>query len=451
MRWLRDPWILVGLVLGGVGIAIRIHNAFAYGINMGFDASFNWTYILGLMKSWALPAPEAGWSTAHPPFYYYASAVIGHALGRPSGAVQIAATRLFGSALGIVAVALAVHLVLRVDPGNRRRAVLAGGLLLFLPVHIYMSAMLNEEIVAAGFASIVVAALAWEFSSSTPDRRPLLSAAGIGLAAGLALLTKLTGVLVVCVAAASFAIASWRDHAPRTGAARIAVLLAVALPTGGWYFIRNWLEYGYLYPYALEAHQVMFTMPPGSRSLFDYIYLPLSTLTNPDLLSPELLRSVWGSTYLTVWFDGYRHFLAQHDPTVTRAAIVILTLALLPTAAFLWGVARGVARVLRGQLGADLPQLLLVAATIAGYLLFSWRNPWFATLKGSYLLGLSVPFAFYASETLERWTRPGRAGSLFVWAWLAVLVASVAVTFTFGPVFEKPLELPGIDWEPITP
>ena len=53
MRWLRDPWILVGLVLGGVGIAIRIHNAFAYGINMGFDAAVNWMCVVGLLVAWA--------------------------------------------------------------------------------------------------------------------------------------------------------------------------------------------------------------------------------------------------------------------------------------------------------------------------------------------------------------------------------------------------------------
>ncbi len=451
MRRLLNPWLLAGLVLGGAGIAIRIHNALAYGLNMGYDASFNWTYILGLMKSWALPAPDAGWSTAHPPFYYYASAAIGHALGRPPGAVQIAATRLFGSALGIVSVALAVTLVLRVDPGNFRRALLAGALLLFLPVHIYMSAMLNEEIVVSGFTSIVVTALALELSRSGPPRRPLLSAAGIGLVAGLALLTKLTGALVIGVAALSFAIASWRGRKPGIGAARIGLLLSVALASGGWYFIRNWVEYGYLYPYALQAHEVMFSMPPGSRGLFDYVYLPFSTFTNPNLLSADLLHSVWGSTYHTVWFDGYRHFMAKQDPAVTRAAIAILTLALLPTAAFLWGLARGAARVLRGELGPDLPQLLLVAATLGGYAFFTWRNPWFATVKGSYLLGISVPFAYYASETLDRWTQPGGIGSLAIWAWLALLVAAVAVTFTFGPVFEKPLELPGIDWKPVTP
>lgn len=450
-HWLRDPWLILGLALASAGIAIRVHNAYAYGLNMGYDASFNWSYIRQLMGSWALPAPDAGWSTAHPPLYYYAAAALGRALGHPAAPIQIAWTRLFGTALGLVSIALGVALVWRVDPGNRRRALLAGGLLLFLPAHIYMSAMLNEEIVAAGLISVALVALAWELCLETPPGRPLLRAAGIGAVGGLALLTKLSGVLVIGAAAGTLAIVHWRSSSPVIGAARVGVLVVAALGTGGWYFVHNWMEYGYLYPYALEAHELMFTMPPGDRGVLDYLYLPLSTFWDPNLLSPGLLHSVWGSTYLTVWFDGHRHFLAKQDPALTRAAIALMTLALVPTAAFLRGLARGVARLARGQFGPDLPLLLLVALTLAGYTLFTWRNPWFATLKGGYLLGLSVPFAFYASEALDRWLRPGGARAVLLWIWLGVLVLTVAATFTIGPVFRKPVELPGIDWTPVSP
>ena len=53
----------------------------------------------------------------------------------------------------------AVLLVRRTEPGNLRRAVLAGGLVLLLPVHIYMSAMLSEEILASTFAALCITAV----------------------------------------------------------------------------------------------------------------------------------------------------------------------------------------------------------------------------------------------------------------------------------------------------
>ena len=33
--------------------------------------------------------------------------------------------------------------------------------------------------------------------------------------------------------------------------------------------------------------------------------------------------------------------------------------------------------------GPDLPLLLLVALTLLGYVFFTWRNPWFAAIKGT--------------------------------------------------------------------
>ena len=78
----------------------------------------------------------------------------------------------------------------------------------------------------------------------------------------------------------------------------------------------------------------------------------------------------------------------------------LLLLGLLPAAAFAAGLTSGARRALREPRGPDAPMLLLVALTLAGYVAFTWGNPWFATLKGSYLLGLCVPFGFYASEAL---------------------------------------------------
>ena len=44
--------------------------------------------------------------------------------------------------------------------------------------------------------------------------------------------------------------------------------------------------------------------------------------------------------------------------------------------------------------------ILLLALTLAGYVLFTWRNPWFSTVKGTYLLGAMLRFAFHAGEPL---------------------------------------------------
>ncbi len=43
------PWALAGLVLGALGVAIRVSNALVYPVGTGFDAAGNWRYVARLM------------------------------------------------------------------------------------------------------------------------------------------------------------------------------------------------------------------------------------------------------------------------------------------------------------------------------------------------------------------------------------------------------------------
>jgi len=438
--------VWAAVALGGTGLAIRINNAFRYPTNWGFDAKYNWEYIERLMSSWALPAPDAGWATGHPPLFYYLGAAIGRALGHPDTESTTLAIRLVSAAAGLLTLALAVMLVRRVDPTNPRRALLAGGLLLFLPVHIYMSAMLSEEILASSFTSAAVTGVALALTRPGNAQQERVRALSIGLAAGLAVLTKLSGVLVALAVAGAYALDGWRRRELAPALGRIALVLGAVALVGGWYYARNRIEYGYFYPQNLSTHEVMFTMPPGERNIGDYLRVPLATWTDPQLLAPGLIRSVWGSTYATVWFDGHRFFLPKSGNPVRAAGMAILLLALLPTAAFAIGLGRGVRRALSSTHTPDTPLLLLVGLTLAGYVLFTWRNPWFAAVKGSYLLGLALPFSFYASEVLADWTRGRDVRSRLVWVALGLLALVVAATFTYGPIFAKWGEYPGLEW-----
>lgn len=442
--------VSIGAVAVAAGVALRVWNAFAYPTNWGFDARFNWEYLELLRGSWALPAPDAAWATSHPPAYYYLAAAVDAALGRPATSEAVSAIRLVGTLAGLAAVALAVLLVRRVDPGNARRAWLAALLLLFLPAHVYLSAMLNEEVLASALisAAVVGAALQLHAPASTSPRSDSRRAAGVGLATGLAWLTKLTGATALAATCAAYAADGWRRREGRAALRRVAVSGAIACAVGGWFYARNLAGYGYLYPHALPVHEVMLTMPPGARAPLDYVRVPLATFTEPQLLHPDLLRSVWGSTYATTWFDGHRFFLPRPGAGADAWGTAILLLALLPTAACAVGLARGTRRAWAGARGPDVPLLALVAFTLAGYVLFTWRNPWFAAVKGSYLLGLAVPFAFYASEPLAEWTRGGRVRAAAVWGALGLLFAAVALAFSFGLVFRKH-EVPGLPWDPL--
>ena len=430
----------------GVGaVVLRLRNAWRYPLNMGFDAQGNWAYIESLRQSGVLPDPETAWSAAHPPLFYALSAGLSALLGHPDQQTVVVATRIVSSVIGLGAIASIVFLVRRLAPQEPLRAWLSGALVLFLPVHIYMSAMLSEEILVSSLTTFVVVGVIFDLRGNHGVGRPL----ALGALAGLALLTKLSGVLVIASAGAAYLIAGWLERGAYWGWVRALAVGLGASVTGGWFYLQRWFTEGYLYPSGLEVHRLMFAMPPGERGWVDYVAFPLRSLTDPDLLSSEMIHSVWGSTYATIWFDGHRHFLPIEAPGLAFSAFIIGLLALIPTLAFFVGCARAVRRMTQNPNAVDGLLLSLTAMTLLGYMLFTWRNPWFATVKGSFLLGLVGPFAIYGSEGLV-------AGGLFLReraravAWtvglgLMILWLSVLLTFSFEGIFFK-REYPGLDW-----
>jgi len=321
--------------LAAVAIAMRVNNAIHYPLLHGFDEVGNWRFIELLTRSFSLPDPGSDWSTAHPPLFFAAAAALCRLLSDASVETRIVAVRL-GVTVASLGLALAVaFFVRRAAPSDPWRALLAAALVLFLPAHITLSAMAHEELLAAMLTSFAVVGIAFGSSrESESQRREIALAAGIGVLAGLAWVTKLSGVLVVVVAVVTFGVEGWRRRRWRVAALKITSTVLLALVVGGWYYGRNWVRHGYLYPHALPIHAEVMKLPPGERSASDYLRVPLATWLAPRVPSPELMHSVWGSTYASTWHDAHHFFLPARNPGADRAGSVLLLLAVLPTRRF---------------------------------------------------------------------------------------------------------------------
>jgi hypothetical protein len=441
-------WTVVGALIA-VGALQRTWNALHYPALMGFDATGNWEYIELLLENFALPAPDAGWSTAHPPFFYAIAAGLGSLQDHPSVASVARSAALVSSAVGLLAVAATAHLVHGLSGGNRLRTALATALLIFLPVQITMSAMLSEEVLTSALVSFTLVGLVAELRRPPAERRSHLVPLLLGAVAGLALLTKLSAAILVLAGSLTLLLELPRRGPSRAVNAAVAFGMGATL-TGGWFYLRSLWLYGYLYPHGLSPHSEMFEMPPGVRGFGDYLSFPLATFSAAQIIDAPLLRSVWGGTYSSLWFDPHRHFLPKQAPGLEAIAQTLLWTALLPTAAFLVGLWRGAVRAWRERSASDRLLVGLVLGMLAGYVLFTARNPWFVTVKGSFLLGLATPFAVYTSETLDRWLRAGRVRGALVATTLLVLFSASAATFVFDGAFPKK-EMPGVDWRSVAP
>jgi hypothetical protein len=439
-----DRSLLALLALLGAGTLLRAWNLFHYPVSMGFDAEGNWDYIALLSADWHLPAPGESWSTAHPPFFYALGAGIGRLLDGGSKEAIARITVGLCSALGLVAIAAVAAYERRQSPDGARRSLLAAALLLFLPVHLYMSTMLSEEILVTALVSLALIGLAQELARPAEGRSDLLRPALLGVVAGLGLLTKLSAVLPIAAGAMALLAEGPRRGWSRALRSTLSFGGAAAL-VGGWFYLRSLIVFGYLYPHGLPIHAEMLEMPPGSRTLVDYAYLPLAAFGAAQASDPPLLHSVWGGLWVSLWFDSHRHFLPLRAPGLEAAARALLVLGLVPGAAFAVGLVRGARRALRAGSG---PDRLLVGTTVlllAGFVAFTWRNPWFTTVKASFLLGLSAPYAIYASDTLAGWMRAGPWRRRTLGTALGLLCAASALTFSYHAVFSKH-DYPGTEW-----
>jgi len=444
VRGRSSDTVLAVAALLTVGALHRLWNVLHYPVRMGFDAPGNLEYIEMLMRRWALPAPDAGWSTAHPPFFYAIGAAIGRLQGLPDEDSVGRPTVLLCAALGLAAVAGTARLVHRLSPKSGRRVVLATALLVFLPVHISMSAMVSEELLTSALVSLAIVGLAIEMARPE-DQRTSWRPALLGSVAGLALLTKLSAVMAI--GAGALALLSEGPSRTWSRAARTSLVFAgPAALVGGWFYLRSLVLHGYLYPHGLSVHSVMFDMPPGSRGFADYVSFPLAAFSAAQAPEPALVHSVWGTTYASVWFDPHRHFLPRSAVGLELAARLILVTALLPTAAFLVGLLRGARRAWRRRSGVDRLLVALVVSMLGGYVAFTWVNPWFVTVKGSFLLGLATPFAVYSSEALDGWLSAGRRQAVVLGSLLVLLFVASLATFTYQGLFTK-RDPPGTEWQ----
>jgi hypothetical protein len=277
--------------------------------------------------------------------------------------------------------------------------------------------MLGNETLCALFATAVLARL---LAIPEEPQRLLRHAIGTGVLAGLAALSKSTGLAVAAVAVLAYAVRI-RDaggRAARAAAVAAAVSLALAAP----FYV--WLVATTGSPLAVisggkpsdAAGSEMAAQPPGERHVADYVVVPISTLAAPFKDAPGLVRSVPGLLYASTWADGQGEFLPASERSVVGAAALGALLGLVPTGLAIAG-AIALARRRRRDVAAPFAYAALLGAA---FLAQTWLVPRYSAVKASYLLSALLPAALALASGVAASGPRGRI------AWRAALVAIAA-------------------------
>jgi 4-amino-4-deoxy-L-arabinose transferase-like glycosyltransferase len=427
--------LIVVLALAG---AFYLWNSAAQQAFWGFDEGGHAGYALAIREG-GLPHPYSGWSTFHPPLSHLVSAGA-WALLEPFGARASLVGLRLPSMLGVLAAAFAVFVLARDRTGSPGLALAAATLACFVPVAQLAATMIGNEGLGAGLAALTLLALA----RLQQDPRDLRLAAAAGLCAGLAAITKFTGLWCAAACALPFLRRDLGRDGLRAGAACAALIVAIAAPV----YLRNWASAGTPLPMTRTREPMRFSeaqLYAAPRRLADYVSVPLACGRYPYvqvqnesgllLGMNRSMQSVPCLAYAGIWFDPFATRTTPEAPPAAGApwGVALLYAGLVPTLLCALGFGRIAARSWRSRGRApEAPLALQTLFGLGSFVAFTWLAPSLAAAKASYLLPLLAPagvaFALGAAALPPAGRRAGVALSL-------AAVALATFVFTTGTVF----------------
>jgi len=176
------------------------------------------------------PAPGYEWH--QPPLYYLLAAAF-----NPLG---VRALRFASILCGLLALWLIYRTLRLAYPERPLLAVLATGIAALTPTHIAITSAVNNDALLEVFFSATLLALLGSFHGGFTTRR----AFWLGAAISGAILTKMTGLLLLPISLFGVFL-FWRSgESPRTLMRGVAIALGTIVALTGWWFVRNQLLYG---------------------------------------------------------------------------------------------------------------------------------------------------------------------------------------------------------------
>jgi hypothetical protein len=316
---------------------------------------------------------------------------------------------------------------MRIARPDRRDLQIAGTLIgALLPMNLYMSHYLGNEMLAGAFAGLcILLALRLNREPAGADRSRLM--VPIGLTLGLAILTKASALvlavpLTLLVAYCLFA-PGRKNLAVRAMKAYAAVFGAAALMSG-WFFLRNLYYLGRPFFGGWEPERGMiWWQDPGYRTPGDFLRFG-DALFYPVYSS---LSSIWNGLYASFWMDSTLGSIVNRVEAPEWNYGFLLSsvwLGLVPSLLIAAGLVRTVAAPRKHMGTGHLFAVLCIAIYIAVILNLCLHVPFFSPIKASYTVGLTPCYALLATAGVDlaskwRGSRYVLHGLLAAWAFAA--------------------------------
>jgi hypothetical protein len=396
-----------------------VHNFTSLSLDYGSDRTGHVAYVEYLSQQHRVPLATEGWQMFQSPLYYVVAALI-HA----GGTMIFDDTTAWRIVLlfSVVVVGIQVQLIFRALMASFpvRQSVQCLGMLVagLMPMGLYLSQMIGNEPLAGLFGAGAVTLTIVGFQDPQRMIRQGRQVA-IGLLLGLAVLTKVSAVLLFPPITMAIILATRRavDSGSRIAFSLLRVFATVAL-VSGWYYLRNWYLLGRPFIGGWDAARgIDWWQDPGFRTLSQFTSFG-EALKHPVYAG---YAGFWDGLYSTMWLDGFLSGKTSidHLPPWNHAFMLLgAWLALLPTAAILVGVVAAFLPSRRTGQPAVIFSVSCVAIYVVAMLYLFLHVPIYSTVKASYTLALLPCYGVLAAAGFDIMVR-NRLLMAAVFAWMA--------------------------------
>jgi len=405
--WGRRAWHLSPRLLRWVLIAawlvLAVNNIWKVPPDIGFDVEAHYDYIEHIVRARSLPLASEGWQMFQPPlFYLLAAPWFALIRGHFDDETVVKALRFIPLLCGLAQIEIAYRAARAVFPDKEDLQAIAMTVGALLPMQICISMVIGNEPLAGCLTAAVVLMCFLLLAEPTRPRRSSYFI-GLGVLWGLALLSKVTPLLLAPLIAAAIVWQARREviatksttQTPGFGLSRVALVVGACLLMSGWYFARNWSHFGkpFIVGSGDPATGLHWWQDPSYRT-WNQLASFGTALVHPVYSG---CWSLWDSLYSSMWLDGF----VSGTSTIPKGVPWHLSwmeagawLGLVPMGLILCGAFFGWRRGPRAV-------LLFAVAAIAIYLAaiidLYVQLPVYSTAKATYTLGLLPCYAVLAA------------------------------------------------------
>ncbi|HEX9136429.1 MAG TPA: DUF2142 domain-containing protein, partial [Nitrospirota bacterium] len=366
---------------------LAVNNISKIPLSVGFDAAHHYEYIEYIMKKGTIPLATEGWQMFQSPLFYLLSAGLAKILSLFfSGSTVSFALRIIPLLCGVFQVQLAYQAVRYVFPGRKdlqTMGTIVGGL---LPMNLYISQVVGNEPLAGVLSAAAIVLVLGILTREGPLPRKNLI--WLGIATGLAFLTKVTAVLLLpAIALVLLFVMSKKNEPVQSIIGGLALFLGAVILVSGWYYLRNWLELGRPFVGGWDvARGIIWWQEPGYRTIQDFISFGRS-LSYPVF---SAIYGFWDSIYSTFWLDGLNSSIVTYEsgsPWNYNFMVSGALLSLLPAAGIVLGFIMTLGRP-RSTHPGQVFSSYCIALYFAALLYLYIAVPIYSTAKATYTVGL---------------------------------------------------------------